>query len=297
MIRPLIVGGASKAAKAFRQLAAERAIPTCVLTRREISALPGETHVRVSDYFSVPDEVLMGVTCVLNFVGAPGGLAEDALRRLNATGPVELAAQARAAGVSWFVQLSSLSIFGDAEDIEEDSPTRAESLYGQTKLAAEEGLSRLADDGFGVLLVRAPLIYGPDGGGKLSQLIRLWLTIRWLPAPRRLEPRSMVHVRNLASGILTALEANVAGPLFVCDPESFDLERLAAAIRSEERPAALIRLPSAAFAPLEKLAPGLYRSLYGRSVVGPGSRAPLGPEAINIDEALRSLVRAHRRGN
>lgn len=289
--RVLVIGGASKVAIAWRAVATRAGRPVTVLTRRPETAAANETLVRVHDYFTPPAEVFRGVQHVINFAGAPTQPTEAELVRLNAEGPVRLAAEARDRGVDRFVQISSLSVLGGARDIDFATPVRPKTLYGRTKRDAEEGLARLATERFRPLIARAPIIYGPQGGGKLSQLIRLWRMVKVLPAPTRLEPRSMVHVHNLALALDLALTQDDE-LIYPCDPEPFDLIRLRDALRAEGVNARLLRLPTVSFGLLEAVAPNMYESLYGRSLVAPDSRALLPGDAINLDTALRDLIRA-----
>ncbi len=289
----LVVGGGSRAARSFRALRSRLGLKTTVLTRAPCPMLAGETHLTTPDYFAPPPRTFDGVGMIVNFVGATSRPGHTDLMRLNAEGPVCLATLARSAGATGFVQLSSLSIFGGAEDIDHQTVPAPKSAYGRSKLAAERGLLPLSGTEFPIILARAPIIYGPDGGGKLSQLVRLWSAMRLLPAPRRLEPRSMVHVDNLAWALHGAIEDGRPGIVYPCDPEPFDLARLRDAIRVETgRGVRLQTLPSVAFALLAKAAPGVYESLYARSLVATGSRAPLPAEAMNLDTSLRDLVRA-----
>lgn len=289
----LIVGGNSRAARSFRALVSRSGVNARVLVREPGAALPGETLVATDDYFEPPLHAFDGVGAVVNFVGATSQPSERDLMRLNAEGPVRLARLARSAGATGFVQLSSLSIFGGAEDIDHDTAPAPKSAYGRSKLAAETALLPLSGKDFPIVFARAPIIYGPDGGGKLSRLIRLWRALRVLPAPRLLQPRSMVHVDNLALALHAAIEAGRPGVVYPCDPEPFDLARLRDAIRTETgRDVRLQTAPSPFFALLAKAAPGVYESLYARSLVAIESRAPLPAEAMSLDTSLRDLVRA-----
>lgn len=290
--RTLVIGGASKAATAFRRNAARGGRPVIVLVRRPDTVLENETHIQVEDYFLPPGRAFDGVDCLVNFAGSPSQPTEAALARLNAEGPLALAAAARERGVSRFVQISSLSVLGGAADIDHATPVNPRTLYGRTKRDAEEGLRRLASPSFRPLIARAPIIYGPRGGGKLSQLVRLWAVAGMLPAPRNPQPRSMVHVDNLALAIELALKGD-DDLIYPCDPEPFDLVRLRDALRAERVRAHLLPLPSGVFTVLERAVPGMYESLYGRSLVAPRSRAPLPGHALNLDAALRDLIRAH----
>lgn len=289
--RTLVIGGASRAAIAWRRNAARAGLPVTVLTRKPVPGSDNETQFVVGDYFAPPAEVFDEVGCVMNFAGAPTQPTEAALIRLNVEGPVRLAVAARDRGAARFVQISSLSVFGGAEDIDDATPIQPRTSYARTKRAAEEGLRRLETSGFSPLIVRAPLIYGPQGGGKLSQLVRLWSTLRVLPAPSVLQPRSMVHVHNLALALDGAVDRGDR-LIYPCDPEPFDLAKLRDALRAEGVGVRLFSAPPLLFRLLERARPAMYESLYGRSLVAPGSRAPLPRDAMNLNTALRGLIRA-----
>jgi nucleoside-diphosphate-sugar epimerase len=288
----LIVGGHSKAAVAFRRLATETGrFNTFVLVRRPGEVFAGEVEHVVENYFAPSQAVFAGMACVVNFTGAASLPSAEALRRLNTDGPVQLAAAAKASGLRRFIQLSSLSIFGGAEDMGLDTPPNPTSLYGETKLAAETGLVALADSGFSVVAVRAPLIYGPDGGGKLSVLVRVLRRLPAFPAPKVLQERSMVHVRNLALGLMVLVSKESSGPAFITDPIPFRLDRLVGVMCSTgDRRIRLIGLPSMVFRLLRRAAPRVYESLYQRSLVRAEDSVPLPPQALPLEQSLLDVL-------
>jgi nucleoside-diphosphate-sugar epimerase len=291
-IRLLVVGGHSRAALAFRRAAlASGQFDVAFLVRRSGDIAPGEVQHVVQDYFAPPDEVFSDIDCLVNFTGAPSLPSADDLWRLNAQGPIQLAERAKSAGVRRFIQLSSLSIFGGAEDIGRDTRPAPKTLYGRTKLAAEEGLQRLAGPQFSVVLARAPLIYGPDGGGKLFQLVRLLRKVRLFPVPNPLQPRSMVHVNNLALGLLVLAQGRESEAAFIMDPTPFRLDRLVAVLRAAGGEGiGLITLPSVVFRLLQAAAPGAYESLYRRSLIRAEDGVPLPPHALALEQSLLDVL-------
>lgn len=294
----LIVGGHSRAARAFRKRLTEAGRAVHVLVRRDGPVAANERQWQVGDYFAPPEVALADVAWIVNFAGAPAQPNKAALRELNTDGPIRLASAARAAGVKRFVQLSSLSIYGNGvTDIDHQTPPRPTSLYGRTKLLAEQGLQSLDGGGFATLLVRVPVIYGPDGGGKLSKLVGLMRRARFLPTPTRLQARSTVHVDNLALALLILVDDDAQGVAFVADSDSFHLDVLTDAMRQEDGvEVRLIRLPDFVFWPLEMLAPRVYGSLYGRSVIDPNDCVRLPAAALPLKQGLRDLIRHARSG-
>ncbi|RZJ01597.1 MAG: NAD-dependent epimerase/dehydratase family protein [Brevundimonas sp.] len=286
----LIIGGQSRSGLAFRKLLATVARgPVKVIVRRSGPVFANETEIVVGDYVDLPTDAFEGVGSAVNFVGAARAPSLAELRALNVEVPLEAARRLKQHGGTGFFQLSSLSVYGGAKDIDSSTPVAPVSSYGRSKADADTGLTDLADDRFRTTIVRAPLIYGPDGGGKLSQLIRLMVRTGRLPVPEILEPRSMVHVDNLAIGLKSLIEAEATGLRFVADPEPFRMDRLVSVIRKEGRDVALVGLPSPVFRLLKLAAPGVYGSLYGRSLIREGDVTPLAG-ALPLDEGLAQLL-------
>lgn len=267
----LIVGGHSQAALAFRRLLARDAESVSVLVRRPGPAAPSEKIFEVVDYFQPPVDVFAGVDAVVNFAGVTAARSGSELMAVNAEGPRRLAELAKRQGVRQFVQISSLSIYGDAPDIGRDTQERPASAYGRSKMAADRALLALADATFTVSCVRVPILYGRSAGTKLHRLARAMRRLGWWPAPAAMEHRSVLHVDNLSSALLQVIRRDMGGILFAADPEPFSLQMLADVCSAGRgRRVRLVGLPELAFAPLRVVAAGTYRSLYGRSLIDSG---------------------------
>ncbi len=123
-------------------------------------------------------------------------------RRTNTEGTVRLAEQAAAAGVKRLVFLSTIGIHGVGRDRpyqETDAPA-PNSPYAQSKLDAERGLQALAArTGLEVVVIRPPLVYGPDAPGNFARLTAIVRSGVPLPLGNVRNLRSMVDVANLVS--------------------------------------------------------------------------------------------------
>ena len=102
---------------------------------------------------------------VLNDVSADP-LAE--FRHVNVDGTLNLARQAVAAGVRRFVFVSSIGVNGNCSlqpFTERDRPAPHDP-YSISKWEAEQGLQMLAQNtGLEIVIIRPPLIYGPNAPG------------------------------------------------------------------------------------------------------------------------------------
>lgn len=114
---------------------------------------------------------------------------------------IETARKARTDGVRQFIFMSSAIVYGNSAPIGRSKlitrtmlPTPA-NCYGDSKLQAEKGLLAMNNDHFRVVVLRAPMIYGPDSKGNYPILSKL---ARKLPAfPRVHNQRSMLYIDNL----------------------------------------------------------------------------------------------------
>ncbi|MCX7114412.1 MAG: SDR family oxidoreductase [Gammaproteobacteria bacterium] len=133
-------------------------------------------------------------------------------RRVNVDGTLALARQAVEHGVKRFIYLSSIGVngartVGDARFSAEDVPS-PENDYAMSKWEAEQGLQQLAaETGMEVVIIRPPLVYGPDAKGNFQRLIS-WVN-RGLPLPLGAihNRRSFVSIDNLLSLLMVCVES------------------------------------------------------------------------------------------
>lgn len=143
-----------------------------------------------------------------------------AYREVNVEATLNLARQARAAGVKRFVFVSSVKVNGEATVGQpfsaSDVPAPCDP-YGQSKMEAESALQAFGkESGLEIVIVRPPLVYGP--GVKANFLNLMKLVQLGLPLPFRLATglRSMVAVDNLVDLlILCSIHANAPGGIFM----------------------------------------------------------------------------------
>ncbi len=114
---------------------------------------------------------------------------------------IETGQKAKREGVGQFIFMSSMVIFGASAPIGKekiitrDTMPNPRNFYGDSKLKAEEGLLRLADERFKVVILRPPMIYGKGCKGNYPILSSL---ARKLPIfPNIANRRSMLYIENL----------------------------------------------------------------------------------------------------
>jgi nucleoside-diphosphate-sugar epimerase len=130
---------------------------------------------------------------------------------VNIDGTLALAEQAIANRVRRFVFISSIGVNGCESAIpftEVDEP-RPYDAYAVSKLKAEEALLKLsAESGLEVVIVRPPLVYGPNAPGNFGSLVR-WVQ-RGVPLPLGSvnNKRSFLAIDNLVSFLLLCVDRN-----------------------------------------------------------------------------------------
>lgn len=140
---------------------------------------------------------------------------EDLYYRVNRDLATATAEKAKTEGVRQFIFMSSILVYGSrgfSQVINEDTPPNPGSVYGESKLQAEEGIRRLESDRFRVVIVRSPMVYGLGCKGNYSRLAKL---ARLLPVfPDFDNQRSMIHIDNLCEFIKFMIDNDESGLFF-----------------------------------------------------------------------------------
>ena len=149
-----------------------------------------------------------------------------AFRKTNVTGTDLLARNAAAAGVRRLVYVSSIGVNGlltrEGKKFSEMDIPHPHNAYALSKWEAEQCLSRIAEEtGLEVVIVRPPLVYGPDAPGNFAQMLNVVAKRIPLPFASIHNRRSLVYVGNLADALITcATHPAAAGQTYlVCDGE------------------------------------------------------------------------------
>ena len=132
--------------------------------------------------------------------------------------------QAVQLGVERFVFASTYSNYGlspDGQPVTEESPLNPQSLYAETKIAAEEFLLTQKDSSCAPLLFRFATLYGLSPRTRFDLIVNQFVLEafmkRQLIIYQRGYSRSFVHIRDVIRGVIMGLEVereNVCGEIF-----------------------------------------------------------------------------------
>ena len=171
-------------------------------------------------------------------------------RRVNVEGTLNLARQAAQAGVKRFIFISSIGVNGNVNTCpftEHDEPNPVEP-YAQSKREAEQGLWDIqGETGMELVIIRPPLVYGPNAPGNFGSLMR-WVE-KGVPLPLGAihNKRSLVALDNLVDLIITCIEHPAAANQVFLAGDGQDVstsELLRGVGRAMGKPARLIPVPA-----------------------------------------------------
>jgi nucleoside-diphosphate-sugar epimerase len=193
-------------------------LDTCVIAavRSQSAGLPESAHqVLVGDLLEDTDySVALKNINVLVHAAARVHVMDDDVsdplaefRRVNVDGTLNLARQAAKAGVKRFIFISSIKVNGEGTTINKpfkpDDVVTTQDPYVLSKWEAEQGLFELASEtGMEVVVIRPPLIYGPDVKANFQKMIQ-WVQ-KGVPLPLGAvnNKRSLIALDNLVDFIM-----------------------------------------------------------------------------------------------
>lgn len=170
--------------------------------------------------------------------------------RVNVDGTLNLARQAAVVGVQRFVFISSIGVNGNINirPISEDDALNPAVLHAQSKLEAEQGLLKIQrETGMELVIIRPPLVYGPDAPGNFGNLVRWVQKGVPLPLGAIYNQRSLVALDNLVDLIITCIDHPAAANQVFMAGDGQDLsttELLRGVARAMGKPSRLIPVPS-----------------------------------------------------
>lgn len=195
---------------------------------------------------------------IINLAGKAHAMREisanvDEYNYANRDLPLILARAGLAAGIPKFIQISTVKVWADktvarlskaGDAIDSSLQPDADTVYGQSKLAAEQELAKLRK--LNLVVLRLSMVYGPGNKGNLPKLISAAKSRLFPGLPKGCGLRSMVHVDDVVDAIVLALakQTAVPRPLVITSPNPVGADTICDWVREEAgRPPALIRMP------------------------------------------------------
>ncbi|MFE3976622.1 MULTISPECIES: NAD-dependent epimerase/dehydratase family protein [unclassified Peribacillus] len=159
---------------------------------------------------------------VLHMAGIAHVSADPKLEQLylkvNRDLAIEVAKKAKKENVKQFIFMSSMIIYGEDAKIGEnkiitkDTKPNPLDFYGRSKLEADLTIQELMDENFKTVIVRTPMVYGPNCKGNFPKLIKLAQISPIFPKINN--ERSMIFIENLCEFLKLILDGEKEGIFF-----------------------------------------------------------------------------------
>lgn len=175
----------------------------------------------------------------------------DEFMKTNVQGTESLAKQALQVGVKRFIYISSIKVNGEATEYgqpftELNKPLPVDS-YSISKYKAEQSLLHITKQtNMDLVIIRPPLVYGPNVKANFASMLRAIKFGFPLPLGAIYNKRSFVYVENLVSLILCCIEHPAAANQIFLVSDGKDLsttELIVACAKALNQKARLLPIP------------------------------------------------------
>jgi nucleoside-diphosphate-sugar epimerase len=310
-MKVLLTGATGFIGKALVAELMQKNFDVSIVVRQKNNLFPDKVkQFVVGSFESNPDFSfsLFEIDCVIHLAGKAHvrgkakELTLDRFRKINTELTLNLANQAKTAGVERFIFLSSIGVNGNQNNqpfLEINTPNPQEP-YAVSKYEAEQGLLKLAkNSSFKVVIIRPPLVYGSNAPGNFGRLLQ-WAGAKFIfPLPLGFvkNSRSLIAIDNLVDFIITCtINLKATNEIFlISDDETLSTTQLLKKItKAFDKKVLLLPIPvswmifMAKFIGREADAVGLFSSL----VVDSSKARNLldWKPIITMDEALKKIA-------
>ncbi len=226
-MRIVVIGSDSFIAKKFIKLVHDK-VDSLVGISRINSGLEYDSFY--PDFTTIPETIFKGADVVFNFaaiVHRPDIKEESVYDDINFHLAVLNAQKAKNAGIGLFIQMSTISVYGNSQYIDENTVCCPNTFYGSSKLKADDGLLNLQSDAFKVAIVRPPMVYGAKGApGNMHRLIKMVKLNIPLPLRNSVNTRDFIHIKNLVQYLDIIATKSLSGVFIITDHQPVSTSQL-----------------------------------------------------------------------
>jgi nucleoside-diphosphate-sugar epimerase len=187
------------------------------------------------------EKAMSGVSVIYHLAAEVYALKISEYNKKNIIGTKNLAEVSLRAGISKFVYLSSIGAVGQNTSrhilLNEKTPCNPTTPYGKSKLAAEKILlDAFSKYSLPVVIIRAPIIYGPGQPSVLSRFFTMIYNKTFKMVGDGNNLKSFCYIDNLVDGMMLAEKSvrSTGKIYFISDNKVYTPNEFAEAIASEE---------------------------------------------------------------
>ena len=168
-------------------------------------------------------------------VGNVDEATKEKYYKVNTDLAVEVARKCKSEGVKEYIFMSSMIVYGDSAPygkqkiINNKTIPHPANFYGDSKLQADVAVRDLADDGFKVIVLRPPMIYGKGSKGNYPTLAKLAKKLSVFPNVDN--ERSMLHIDNLCEFLCQIMSVEFTTAEVVLIPQNAEWTKTSEMVR------------------------------------------------------------------
>jgi nucleoside-diphosphate-sugar epimerase len=138
---------------------------------------------------------------------------------------ISVAKKAKVQGVKSFIFTSSMAIYGEDSPIGKYEPLyeniyKPKEAYGKSKLEADLAIQNLESLLFKPIILRLPMVYGPNSKGNFPKLEKF--ANKLFVIPNNQNKRSVLHIDNLSALVYLLIKKPLSGVYFPQDTLLFN---------------------------------------------------------------------------
>jgi len=195
-------------------------------------------------------------------------IPEEEYFRVNRDLTIQVAREAKEAGVKQFIFLSTVKVYGafhtDSLPWNESSDCFPEDAYGKSKYEAENALRELQNKNFTVSIVRTPLVYGDGVRANMKSIVSLVRRSFILPFNDIRNKRNFTSAENLVAFLDRIIELRASGTFIAMDKEAISTSDLVKMISENlGKKIYLFKTPGFIISFGMKVVPSFFDRLYG----------------------------------
>lgn len=209
---------------------------------------------------------------VAAIVHQDSSMPEHKYLEINRDLAYNVAKAAKSNGVSQFVFMSTVKVYGENSSEEdpwtEVSECSPQDAYGKSKLLAELLLEGLVNDDFIVSIIRTPVVYGSGVKGNVAMIGRFISRFRFLPLGGIHNKRAMIYIGNLIHIIQSVIDQKYPGVVLASENMGYSTSQFVTFLSDSSCKRTLITpLPYFVIALIKYVRPNLYNRLFGSMVL------------------------------